>query len=204
MSIRVKGNVVVFQSLYRCVALSSLVLSILFLAPPAARADDTVTPPKIDTSWFIRQPVYPQAAKDKNEQGNTILEVYVETSGKPSKVNVETTSGFDDLDQTAVASANHWRFVPASNGHDDVAGWVKLTVHFQLTPLPRPAITETEVYALADIGDLIVCRALAPPSGSNISPDPVCRTKREWDDLADRSKHNDATVPRSRAQGSSY
>ncbi len=176
----------VFPSLYRCCALSCLALSVLAL--PAARADDAITPPKIDISRNNDQPVYPASARDKKEEGNTVLAIYVETSGRPSKINVETTSGFDDLDQTAVASANDWRYVPASSGRKELPGWMKATVHFQLSALPKTTMGENDVYALADIGDMIVCRFPPPALGSNITPGRVCRTKRDWDALADRSK----------------
>jgi len=184
------------QSLSRFCALSGLALSLLVLAPPAARADDAITPPKVDTTRNNHQPVYPVDARDKSEHGNTVLAIYVETSGRASKINVDTTSGFDDLDQTAIAAAQHWRFVPASSGRDDVPGWMKLTVHFQLTPLPNPAITENDVYALADIEDLIVCRTPAPATGSMMTPKAVCQTKRQWDALADQSKRQDNSLTR--------
>ncbi len=112
--------------------------------------------------------------------------------GKPSKVNVETTSGFDDLDQTAIADAKHWRFVPASDGHDDVAAWTKVTVHFQLAPPPSPQVTDSDVYALADIEDMMVCRRPPPPTGSVMAPKPVCQTKRQWDALAHQFGGQDA------------
>jgi len=181
---------------YRCCALSSLALSLLILAPPAARADDAITPPTIDISRNIRQPVYREGARDKKEEGNTVLAIYVETSGRPSKINVDTTSGFDDLDQTAVAGARQWRFVPASDGRNHVPGWMKATIHFQLSALPSVAISENDVYALADIEDMIVCRIPAPPVGSNIMPNRVCATKRVWDAAAEQNKRRDNGMPR--------
>ena len=186
----------VFSSLYRCCA--SLALSLLVLAPTAARADDVITSPKIDLSRSNDQPVYPDGARDKKEQGNTVLAISIEASGRDTKTIVETSSGFDDLDQAALATAKGWRFVAANNGHKDVPGILKVTVHFQLSALPKPAITENEVYALADIGDMIYCKRPAPPLGSNITPDRVCRTKREWDAIAAQAKHQ--SVPTTSGQ----
>lgn len=189
----------IFQSLYRCCACASLALSLLVLAPSAARADDVTTPPKIDLSRINDQPVYPEGARDRKEQGNTVLAIFIDERGRSSKTTVETSSGFDDLDKAAVAAVWYWRFVSATKDGKDVAAWIKVTVHFQLAPLPKNAVTESDVYALADIGDMIVCRTGDPVLGSQITPDRVCRTKREWDDLAERSKHRSIPTMRNPA-----
>ena len=186
----------VLLSLYRCCALSSLALSLLVLAPPAARADDAITPPKIDISRINDQPVYPEGAKDRNEQGNTVLSIYIDAKGRSSNTTVETTSGYADLDKAAVASVWNLHFVSASKDGKDVASTIKVTVHFQLTPLPKPAVTESEVYALADIGDKIVCKQPSPALGSHIMPARVCRTIKEWDAIAEQAKHHDSNFQR--------
>jgi TonB family protein len=182
----------VYLPLYRCCALSSLALSLLVLAPPAARADEAITPPKIDISRINDQPVYPDGARDKNERGNTVLSIYIDARGRSSNTTVETTSGYADLDKTAVASVWNLHFVPASQDGKDVAATIKVTVHFQLTPLPKPAVTESDVYALADAGDKIACRQPSPAVGSHIMPPRVCHTIKEWDAMAEQAKHHDS------------
>ena len=178
-----------FLSSCRRHALPALVLSLAVLAP--ACADDTVviTPPKMDLSRNPEQPVYPDDAREKKEQGNSVLAIAVSAAGRVTGISLDTTSGFDDLDKAALAAARDWRFDAASDGHRDVAGVAKITVHFQLAPLPTPAVTETDVYALADEGDRIICRRLPPALGSNMSPPPTCAPKREWDEAAKRAKH---------------
>jgi TonB family protein len=184
----------VFLSWYRCCAI--LALSLLVLAPPAARADDMTTPAKLDLSRINDQPMYPEGAKDRNEQGNTVLSIYIDDKGRSSKTKVETSSGFADLDKTAVAAVWNWRFLPATKDGKEVASFIKVTVHFQLTPLPKPAVTESDVYALADIGDKVVCKQPSPALGSHILPPRVCRTINEWDAEAEQAKRHDSNFQR--------
>ena len=176
-----------FLSLSRFCALSGL--AFLVLALPAARADDAITPPKIDLTRWNDQPVYPDGAVGKNEQGNTVLAVSIDARSRVTKVEVDKSSGFDDLDQTAIAAAKQLRYDAATNDGKNVPGVMKLTVHFGLAPVPRPAITASDVYAAKDAGDLIVCKRQNPPVGSFIAPEPICRTKREWDEIEKQKKN---------------
>ena len=175
-------------SLYRCCVLSSLALSLLVMAPPAAHADDVIAQPKIDISRNNKQPVYPEGARDKKEQGDTVLAVYVETSGTPSKVNVETTSGFDDLDQAAVAAAQGWQFVPGTNNGTPVPAWTKVVIHFQASNALQHPNGDNEAYAATDDDNRIICKKDVAATGSHILPPPVCLTKREWDKATNTSK----------------
>ena len=175
-------------SLYRCCVLSSLALSLLVMAPPAAHADDVIAQPKIDISQNNKQPVYPEGARDKKEQGDTVLAVYVETSGTPSKVNVETTSGFDDLDQAAVAAAQGWQFVPGTNNGTPVPAWTKVVIHFQASNAVQHPNGDNEAYAATDDDNRIICKKDVAATGSHILPPPVCLTKREWDKATNISK----------------
>lgn len=172
------------------------VMAFLALATSAARAEDVATPPKLDLTRMNDQPVYPDGAVARQEQGNTVLAIAVEASGRVSKVAVDTSSGFEDLDKTAVDSVRHLRFTAATDGHKDIAGVMKLTVHFQLSALPKAAITEADVYALKDIGDMMVCKRPSPPLGSFVAPKPVCHTKREWDAANGQSRDPGLQLPR--------
>ena len=168
-------------------------LAFLVLALPAARADDAITPPKIDLTRWNDQPVYPDGAVAKNEQGNTVLAVSIDTRSRVTKIEVDKSSGYDDLDQTAIAAAKQFRYDAATDGHKNIPGVMKLTIHIQLAPLPKPPITEADIYALKEIGDLIVCKTPPPALGSNITPKSVCRTKREWDAMTKQGR--DQNIP---------
>jgi TonB family protein len=158
----------------------------LLLAVPAAEAERTPTPPKLDLTYRNDQPVYPNGAIGRMEHGDTVLNVDVDDDGRATKVTVAVSSGFADLDQTAAASAQRYRYVAATDGRHDIAGSMMLTVRFQLSALPNPAIRETDIFALRNEGDRINCRRPPPAIGSLISPPSVCHTQREWEELARR------------------
>lgn len=167
-----------------------LAVSAGFIAP--ACAEETVTPPKLDLTRINDQPIYPDGAVDRQEQGNTVLAIAVEKNGRASKVTVATSSGFADLDKAALDSVYRLRINAANDGKKDVAGEMKLTVHFQLTPLPSPAVSESDIYALKTIDDMIICKQPPPPLGSYVAPKTVCATKREWD--AAKGRHGDQSI----------
>ena len=105
--------------------------------------------------------------------------VYVETDGKPSKLNVATSSGFDDLDQAALTAVKDWFFVPgvSDNGTAE-PGWTKIMIHFQET---NAASGAPGIYASNDDPSNVICKRGVGATGSLLQPPPVCHTKREWD-----------------------
>lgn len=93
------------------------------------------TPPKFDAEYLDNPiPTYPPISKHERETGKVFLRVYVEASGSPSKVDLQTSSGFERLDKAAIATVRRWRFVPARQGSEAVAGWVVVPVNFNLNP----------------------------------------------------------------------
>ena len=159
-----------------CASCLGMALSLLTLAPSAARAD---TPAKIDLSQTNYQPAYPASAKDKDEHGDVTLGIYVETTGKPSKVSVDKTSGFADLDQAAVAAVQAWHFVPATTGGAAAPGWTSVLIHFQVSNAAQNG--DNQAYAATDDDNQIICKRDVSATGSHILPPPVCHPKRVWD-----------------------
>jgi protein TonB len=45
---------------------------------------------------------------------------------------VQKTSGFSRLDQAALETVKHWRFVPARRGSQIVPAWVVVPISFSL------------------------------------------------------------------------
>jgi protein TonB len=66
------------------------------------------------------------------EQGKVMLRVFVNASGGADKVELRASSGSSRLDDAAVESVRHWRFVPARQGDQPVAAWVLIPVTFSL------------------------------------------------------------------------
>ncbi len=109
-------------------------------APPApaaaaAPAPVAVVPPRFDAAYLSNPlPPYPSAAKRMGEEGRVLLRVQVGADGKPTDVTVIKSCGFPRLDESARDTVlRSWRFVPARQGDQPVAGAVKVPIDFTLT-----------------------------------------------------------------------
>lgn len=100
-------------------------------APPAPVT--SVTPPRFDADYLDNpKPAYPPLSRRLGEEGRVILRVFVEPNGQPSKVEIQTSSGFARLDEAASAAVSRWRFVPARRGEEPVAARVRVPIVFAL------------------------------------------------------------------------
>jgi periplasmic protein TonB len=83
-------------------------------APPAPQAG----PKTVDAAqvgWLVRpNPVYPLRARRAGNQGTAMVKAYVDTTGRPSQVTLQTSSGFPELDEQALSSvrASQLRHIP--------------------------------------------------------------------------------------------
>jgi len=78
------------------------------------------------------KPVYPSAARRRGMQGIVLLSIKVNEKGFVEYVNIEKTSGFRMLDQSAVRSVSKWQFVPAKKENEFVSSVVELPIRFHL------------------------------------------------------------------------
>lgn len=103
-------------------------------APPIQAATPSpVAPPRFDADYLDNPtPAYPSMARRMGEEGKVVLRVFVEASGKPSKIEVRTSSGSTRLDDAASAAVWNWKFVPARRGEENVAAWVLVPISFSL------------------------------------------------------------------------
>jgi len=100
------------------------------------------SPPKVDRSYPMAQPEYPDTAQLAGEMGDVLIDVYVNTNGKPRKLRINKSSGYTDLDNSAAEAVAMWRYVPAVKDGDTASDWVTVKVHFgpeQRAPQPTPA-----------------------------------------------------------------
>ncbi|MBA3902496.1 MAG: energy transducer TonB [Rhodocyclaceae bacterium] len=102
--------------------------------PPVVEAPVApVAPPRFDADYLDNpKPAYPPLSRRLGEEGKVILRVFVEPGGRPSKVEIQTSSGFPRLDEAAGAAVSRWRFVPARRGEEPVAAWVRVPIVFAL------------------------------------------------------------------------
>lgn len=92
-----------------------------------------LVPPKFDADYLDNPPpVYPRLSKRLNEVGNVALMVFVDAKGAPGRIDIQTSSGYERLDQAAVEAVRRWRFVPARQGDKSVAAWVLVPIYFSL------------------------------------------------------------------------
>ena len=100
-------------------------------APPPTPAP--VTPPSFNAAYLSNpRPAYPTMSRRLGEEGQVVLRVLVTEQGEAQRVEVRTSSGFERLDQAALAAVRVWRFVPAKQGDRALAGWVFVPLNFTL------------------------------------------------------------------------
>ena len=79
------------------------------------------------------KPNYPMIAKIRGWQGEVILRVKVNESGISDTVEIERSSGFDTLDESAVEAVKQWVFTPAKYGEVPIASAVIIPIVFTLS-----------------------------------------------------------------------
>jgi protein TonB len=94
----------------------------LSLSPPSFSADYLNNP----------APEYPAISRKLGEQGRVVFRVYVGADGQPSDVRLQTSSGFERLDNVALAAIKRWKFLPARRGEIAVGAWVLVPLSFSL------------------------------------------------------------------------
>lgn len=77
-------------------------------------------------------PDYPRIAKRRGYQGRTELKVEVLETGRVGRLEVVASSGFDILDEAALAAVKEWHFVPGTKNGRHTTQWVIVPVRFNL------------------------------------------------------------------------
>jgi len=99
------------------------------VAPPAPK----VELPSSDADYLHNpKPVYPPMSKRLGEQGRVIVRVFIGVDGVAQKAEIRQSSGFDRLDQAALATAQRWRYVPGKRGGVSEAMWSSVPINFVL------------------------------------------------------------------------
>ena len=77
-------------------------------------------------------PVYPEPARRANIQGLVKLEVVVSDLGSPVNVTLNSSSGSELLDKSALEAVTTWRFKPAILNGIYIQSKVEVPVRFKL------------------------------------------------------------------------
>ena len=102
-------------------------------APPAPSAPAVVQLPSSDASYLLNPtPPYPPISRRMGEQGKTIVRVLIGVDGQPQRAEVAKSSGFDRLDQAAIATVMRWRYVPGKRGGTPETMWFNVPINWVL------------------------------------------------------------------------
>lgn len=77
-------------------------------------------------------PQYPKTARQRGYQGTALLEVLVDRLGRPAELRILSSSGYQLLDQAALAAVRGWSFSPALQGAEPIDMWVRVPISFKL------------------------------------------------------------------------
>jgi protein TonB len=78
------------------------------------------------------KPEYPSIAKSRGWTGKVMLRVQVSPEGTATSIEVETSSGHEMLDESAIEAVKKWKFIPAKKGETAVASAVIVPIVFSL------------------------------------------------------------------------
>lgn len=98
-----------------------------------AEPQPEVEPPRFNADYLDNpSPRYPPLSRRKGEEGRVMLRVFVEPNGLPSQIQLQRSSGFPSLDQSAQETVRQWKFIPARQGGQPQGAWVIVPIQFNL------------------------------------------------------------------------
>ena len=102
-------------------------------APQAPPAAPKIVLPSSDADYLSNpKPPYPPMSKRMGEQGKAVIRVLIGADGLPQNAEVRQSSGFERLDQSALATVMKWRYVPGKRDGVAEAMWFNVPITFKL------------------------------------------------------------------------
>lgn len=77
---------------------------------------------------------YPFLSRRMGEQGKVVVRVLIGADGVAQKAEIRQSSGHVRLDESALATALQWRYVPGKRGGVPEAMWFSVPIDFVLPP----------------------------------------------------------------------
>ena len=100
---------------------------------PVPPAPPKMELPSSDADYLQNaRPAYPALSKRLGEQGKVLVRVLIGVDGTARQAEVQKSSGFDRLDQAALATVQRWRYVPGKRGGVAEAMWFTVPIVFVL------------------------------------------------------------------------
>ena len=99
-------------------------------APPPR---PSIEQPSSDAQYLQNpKPTYPVISKRLGEHGKVVVRVLIGVDGLVQNSEIHQSSGFDRLDQAALATVMRWRFVPGKRNGIPEAMWFNVPINFVL------------------------------------------------------------------------
>lgn len=106
-------------------------------APPPAKVPPMVAPssdgptrPPALLDWT--DPPYPERARQEGREGTVVLRVMISTDGKPTRIEIATSSGSSILDLAALSHMRNASFSPALKDGKPAGATISFRVRFRL------------------------------------------------------------------------
>jgi TonB family protein len=119
---------------------------------------------------------YPPLLRDAGIGGEAMIWFFINEEGAVQDTRINRSSGYDALDQAALAVAGVMEFTPAYNRDVRVPVWVAIPIRFEVTPAPAPASPEAEVPARQPVWQA-VHQPVGQPVGQPTRPDATERAR---------------------------
>ena len=89
--------------------------------------------PSADADYLQNpKPAYPAMSKRLGEQGRVIVRVLIGLDGVAQQAEIRQSSGFERLDQAALATVQRWRYVPGKRAGVPEGMWFNVPISFVL------------------------------------------------------------------------
>lgn len=100
---------------------------------PVEPAPAAVVPPSSDAAELAnRAPVYPKQSRRLREQGKVLFEILVTEKGIVGEIKLKRSSGHKRLDDAALQTIKHWKFIPANRNGKPIDYWYDYEFEFTL------------------------------------------------------------------------
>lgn len=166
----------------------ALLLGFVASVPAFSQTPDAATARNAQ-NWDTLMKLYPPRALAAREQGVVGFTVKLDKDGHPIECQVTRSSGYPLLDQeTCQIITLHAAFKPngAITGsqvstHQGAVNWqLPASNGLAAAPPPKPV-------TVATVPEKVVCKRV-PKTGSNVSTERVCMTRRDWQNASDESR----------------
>jgi protein TonB len=102
-------------------------------SPAAPAAAPRIELPSSNAAYLNNPtPAYPALSRRLGEQGKVVVRVLIGVDGKAQQAEIRSSSGYDRLDQAALATVRSWRYVPGTRNGIPEAMWFNVPINFVL------------------------------------------------------------------------